>query len=106
MQSPELLIYLPVHVAVRARVKPGLSKIELGVTGYNFLRYMIVAAIAGVDLIGAGVAGGAGNFAFTAVIDGEGMFPQRCWRPGIGSVAVFTACAKETGVNCWFLVAA
>jgi hypothetical protein len=67
---------------------------------------MIVAAVAGVGLIDAGMADGAGNFALTAVIDGEGVFPQGRWRPGISCVAVFTAGAKETGVDCRFLMTA
>jgi hypothetical protein len=106
VQSPGLLVYLPVHVAVGARVKLGWGEVEFCVTCCNFRRYMIVAAIAGINLIGAGMTRGAGDFAFTAVIDGESMFPQGRWRPGIGCVAVFTACAKETGVDCGFLVTA
>ena len=59
-------------------------------------------------LVGLGfdVAENLNYFTLAAVIDGEGMFTQGRRRPGISRVAVLTACAKETGVDCGFLVTA
>jgi hypothetical protein len=72
----------------------------------DFIGRVIVASIARIFAVGRGMAGLTGNFAAVAsVVQREGMFPQGGGAPGLVSMAVFAARAKEPGVDRGVLVA-
>ena len=68
-------------------------------------RLVLVAIEAGIPGIGGSVASGAGNVAFSAMIQREGVLHQTSRLPGLGRVAVGTIGSKQSGVNSWFGVA-
>lgn len=75
--------------------------------GFDFLRLVLVAAVAGIfHIIGwvAGLAVGGWVILLNAVADRESMLAQAGGRPGLGSVAVLALQAESTGVDLRFSV--
>ena len=72
----------------------------------DLIRSVFVARFARIFAVSCGMAGLAGNFAaVTAVIQREGMFPQRGRAPGLVGVTVFATRAKESSVDGRFFMA-
>ena len=99
------MIDLPVHVTVGAGIQLSGRQSQFGVAGGNFSGLVIVAGVAGIYLVHTSMAGLAGHLTLASVIDRESMLAQGGWLPGVGSMAIFTAGAKETGMDDGFLVA-
>ncbi len=72
----------------------------------DLLRLVVVTGVAGVLRVRLRVAGLAGYFALTAMIQREGVDAQRRRRPGLSRVAIFAFQTEETGVDLRLSVAA
>ena len=75
-------------------------------TGGYFSGLVVVAGIAGIHLVYACMAGGAGHLTLAPMVKREGVLVQGCRPPGVGGVTVFAARPKITGMDGGFLVAA
>ena len=75
------------------------------VAGSNRFRLMIVAAVAGVLLVIAGVTYLAGNFTPASMIEREGMQAQQRRGPGRGRVTVLALHSKKASMNIRFSMA-